>query len=175
LITGNILNGEEIRGLIKTRELVCGFLDMEKQLTPNGMDFTASEIHAFDGAGAVDFDNSGRVLPAVREVAGGHSGAGQDGWWVLQKGAYRVSTNETVRMPLDLIAFAFPRSSLLRCGAFTQTGVWDAGFHGRSEFILVVQNPAGIRIRKNARLIQLVFAGINPAAKGYDGIYRQKS
>jgi len=81
LITGKILNGEEIRGLIETRELVGGFLDLEKQLTPNGMDFTACDIHAFDGAGAVDFDNSGRVLPAVREVAGGHSGAGQDGWY----------------------------------------------------------------------------------------------
>ncbi len=170
MTAGNILNGEEIRGLIETQSLVSGFLDLEKQLTPNGMDFTASTIHAFDGEGAVDFDNSGRVLPGVREVPGG----GNSGWWLLKQGAYRVSTNETVRMPLGLIAFAFTRSSLLRCGAFTQTGVWDAGFHGRSEFILVVQNPAGIRIRRNARLIQLVFAGINPAGKGYDGIYRQK-
>lgn len=175
MTAGNILNGDEIRELIETQSLVGGFLDLEKQLTPNGMDFTASAVHAFDGAGAVDFDNSGRVLPAVREVPGEHPGPAQEGWWLLREGAYRVSSNETVRMPLGLIAFAFPRSSLLRCGAFTQTGVWDAGFHGKSEFILVVQNPAGIRIRKNARLIQLVFARISPAAKGYDGIYRQKS
>jgi dUTP pyrophosphatase len=68
---------------------------------------------------------------------------------------------------------AFPRSSLLRMGAFTQTGVWDAGFKGASEFILIVQNPAGLKLKQNARVVQLVFTKINETAQGYNGIYQE--
>ena len=69
---------------------------------------------------------------------------------------------------------AFSRTSLLRMGAFTQHGVWDAGFCGKGEFILCVENPKGIRIKQNARIAQLVFLKINPADKLYQGIYQDR-
>jgi len=97
------------------------------------------------------------------------------GWWNLKKGAYKIRTNEVVNLPNDLIALAFSRTSLLRMGAFTQHGVWDAGFKGRSEFVLVVENPQGIKLKQNARIAQLIFLQINEISQGYQGIYQEKT
>ncbi len=59
-------------------------------------------------------------------------------------------------------------------GAFTQTGVWDAGFKGKTEFILVVENPEGIKLKQNARVTQVIFLKITEAEQGYQGIYQNK-
>jgi deoxycytidine triphosphate deaminase len=58
-------------------------------------------------------------------------------------------------------------------GAFTEHGVWDAGFSGRGEFILNVTNNAGIRIKQNARLAQLIFYEV-AETESYNGIFKQK-
>jgi deoxycytidine triphosphate deaminase len=55
--------------------------------------------------------------------------------------------------------------------AFTHHGVWDAGFSGRGEFILSVENPKGIEIKQNARLAQLIFLNVNETEE-YQGIYK---
>jgi deoxycytidine triphosphate deaminase len=59
-------------------------------------------------------------------------------------------------------------------GAGAQTGAWDAGFSGTSEFLLTVFNPKGVALKQNARVIQLLFARIVETEKGYDGIYQQR-
>jgi dUTP pyrophosphatase len=170
-----MLNREEIVALIEKQGLVGGYVDLQAQLTPNGIDLTVSSICAFSGAGSLDFSNKERVLPAVIALKPQKEKAGDThGWWMLKPGAYKVATNETVRLPKDLIGLAFPRSSLMRMGAFTQTGVWDAGFNGTSEFILVVTNPKGLRIKQNSRVIQLMFTRIAETRIGYNGVYQQK-
>jgi dUTP pyrophosphatase len=168
-----MLNREEILSLIKEKKLIEGFIDLDTQTTPNGFDLTASGISAFKAQGALDFSNKERIVPAAREIPLKKIKA-QDrfGWWHLKKGAYKIKTNETVNLPNDLIAMAFSRTSLLRMGAFTQHGVWDAGFCGKGEFVLVVENPKGIKIKQNARVAQLIFTRINQTLKGYQGIYK---
>jgi dUTP pyrophosphatase len=169
-----MLNREEIRTLVSRSQLVSGYIDLETQLTPNGFDLTCAGISAFSGSGSLDFSNKERVLPRVTPLVAKKEKAGDEyGWWALKPGAYKVATNETVRLPKDMIAVAFPRSSLLRMGVFTQNGVWDAGFTGTSEFVLHVANPKGVRIKQNARLIQLLFTRINETAEGYNGMYQQ--
>ena len=168
-----MLNREEIQRLIEKHGLVTGYIDLATQLTPNGFDLTAGTVYAFESAGALDFSNKQRLLPAGKEIAARKQNPDDRfGWWELQAGIYKVSTNETVNLPRDLIGIAFARSSLLRMGAFTQTGVWDAGFKGKSEFVLVVQNPFGIRLKQNARVAQLVFTKITETGDGYNGIYQ---
>ncbi len=170
-----MLNREEISHLIKERSLVSGYIDLETQLTPNGFDLSACQVHEFCGSGSLDFSNKQRVLPRTRQLAAvKEDPADAHGWWTLAPGAYKIVTNETVCLAQDMIAIAFPRSSLLRMGAFTQTGVWDAGFKGTSEFILIVQNPQGIRLKENFRVVQLVFTRINETASGYNGVYQQR-
>jgi dUTP pyrophosphatase len=168
-----MLNREEIKRLITNDNLVSGYIDLDTQLTPNGIDLTVFEIWEFSGAGALDFSNKERVLPEYRQVAPLKKKEGDKfGWWHLVRGAYKIVTNEAVALPLDLIGIAFPRSSLLRMGMFTQTGVWDAGFKGRSEFILIVENSKGVDIKQNARLVQLMFTKITETEQGYDGVYQ---
>jgi deoxycytidine triphosphate deaminase len=39
--------------------------------------------------------------------------------------------------------------------------------------LLIVENRAGMRIERNARLLQLVFLTLTaPTARGYDGVYQ---
>jgi len=167
-----MLTKTAIQDLIKKQRLVEGFIDLETQTTPNGFDLTAGIISEFSSSASLDFSNKERVLPQTKElVPVKKTPTDKHGWWKLAKGAYKVKTNETINMPNDLTALAFTRTSLLRMGAFTQNGVWDAGFCGRSEFILVVQNPFGIELKENARVVQLVFFPVE-ATESYNGIYK---
>ncbi len=175
-----MLNKQEIKKLIEEKKLIEGCIDLDTQLTPNGFDLTIEKISSFDESGALDFSNKERIIPECKELTAQKNpqdksspctqGLDKHGWWHLTKGTYKIKTNETVNLPNDLIALAFTRTSLLRMGAFTQHGVWDAGFHGKGEFVLVVENPAGIKIKQNARVAQLVFVKVNETEK-YNGIY----
>jgi dUTP pyrophosphatase len=170
-----MLNRDEIARLIKENKLIEGYIDLDTQLTPNGFDLTANSLFEFDARGVLDFSNKERVIPGGREIsAKKKSPEDKFGWWNLKKGIYKIKTNETVNLPRNLIALAFPRTSLLRVGAFTQHGVWDAGFNGKGEFILSVGNPKGLKLKQNARVAQLTFMGINETANGYNGIYQNK-
>ena len=169
-----MLNRQEIQYLIKEKELINDYPNLDIQLTPNGFDLTAGSVFEFIGSGSLDFSNKERIIPQAKEI-NPEKKKTQDkfGWWNLTRGAYKIQTNETFNLPEDLVAIAFPRSSLLRMGAFVQTAVWDAGFRGRSEFILVVENHQGLRLKQNARIVQLVFIRINKTNLGYQGIYQE--
>ncbi|MBU3958463.1 MAG: deoxyuridine 5'-triphosphate nucleotidohydrolase [Candidatus Omnitrophica bacterium] len=170
-----MLNREDILSLIKGKNLLEGYIDLDVQLTPNGFDLTVASIFEFDKPGALDFSNKERELPGGREIIPRKKNPEDKfGWWNLKTGAYKIRTNEIINLPNDLVALAFSRTSLLRMGAFTQHGVWDAGFKGRSEFILLVDNPGGIKIKQNARIVQLIFIKINHTEQGYQGIYQNQ-
>jgi dUTP pyrophosphatase len=168
-----MLNREEIIRLIKEKKLVEGYIDLQTQVTPNGFDLTVSSIYGFKGAGALDFSNKERSVPEAGEILP-EKIKRQDrfGWWKLKKGVYKIKTNEIINLPNDLIALSFSRTSILRMGVSTQHGVWDAGFCGRGEFLLIVENNKGIKIKQNARIAQLIFARINATARGYEGAYK---
>ena len=170
-----MLNRQEIRGLIEEKKLITDYLNLDIQLTPNGFDLTAGSVFEFIHPGALDFSNKERVIPQTKEIKPEKKNP-QDkfGWWNLTRGAYKIRANEGFSLPEDLAAIAFSRSSLLRIGVFTQNGVWDAGFKGKSEFILVVENPQGLRLKQNARLIQVIFIRMNKTERAYQGIYQEK-
>jgi len=166
-----MLNKNQIKNLITEKKLIENYINLETQFTPNGFDLTVAEIFEFTAGGAVDFSNKERILPEAKAVlAKKVKPEDKFGWWQLASGVYKIRTNETVNLPNNLCALAFSRTTLLRSGAFTQHGVWDAGFQGRGEFILSVGNPAGIKIKQNARLAQLVFLSVDET-EGYNGIY----
>lgn len=147
-----VLSDKEIIHLMSANpKLMEHLIDEKVQLQPAGVDLTLRDIFEFSSAGAIDFSNGERVISECRRIGF------KEGFVNLKTGAYKVVYNETVRIPQDCIALAFPRSSLLRCGAFLHCAVWDPGYNGRSESLLVVSNPHGIRLKENARLAQLVF------------------
>ncbi len=168
-----MLNREEILQLVKEKKLVQGYIDLDTQVTPNGFDLTVELLYEFDESGSIDFSNKERVIPKGKELIPLKGDpADTHGWWHLARGVYKVRTNEVVSIPLDLTASASTRTTLLRMGAFTQHGLWDAGFTGKSEFILIVENPFGIRLKQNARIAQLAFFRMKETEKGYDGVYK---
>ena len=50
-----MLNKKEIELLIGEKKLIEGYVNMEKQLTPNGFDLTVSEVFRFTSDGSLDF------------------------------------------------------------------------------------------------------------------------
>jgi len=90
----------------------------------------------------------------------------------LMPGAHIITYNEIIHLPKNIMALASPRSSLLRCGVTVNTAVWDAGYSGRSQSLMVVYNPQGFRLQRNARIIQLVFLRLTKETEGYHGAYQ---
>ncbi len=167
-----MLNKKEIKKLIEDEKLLEGYISLDKQLTPNGIDLTVAKISKFNKAGSLDFSNKERVVPETREIIPEKKKQEDKyGWWNLSAGIYKVKTNEAVNLPNNLIALAFSRTSILRMGCFTSHGVWDAGFSGRGEFSLSVENPEGVNIKQNARIAQLVFYKVGET-DNYDGIFK---
>jgi dUTP pyrophosphatase len=164
-----MLNSEEIRSLIESSQLVTGYIDLEKQLQPSGFDISLREVHVFDRGGGVDFSNKERVIAETTPLE-----PDTDGWHRLEQGCYVIVYNEVVKIPLNLSAIARTRSTMLRNGAAIETAVWDPGYHGRSSSLLVVHNPNGIRLKKEARVAQLIFLSIDEVDEGYSGMYQRE-
>lgn len=170
-----ILNREELREAIEEGGLVQDYIHLDTQLTPNGFDFTAAEIHRYKGAGKLDFSNSEREIPETEKVETVKKNEDDDyGWWQLEQGSYKVVMNEKVDIPNDVVGLAFPRSSLLRMGATIENAVWDSGYTGTGSFKLSVDNPEGIEIKENARVNQIVFIRMDETVEGYSGIYNEE-
>ncbi len=165
-VLGHIL----LEQLIKREGLIKDYININIQLQPAGFELTLRKVFKFKSPGILDFDNSKRKISDVEEIP-----FNSQGYVDLKPGTYKVVFNEIVKVPRDMIAIALPRSSLLRSGATILTAVWDPGYEGRSEALLVVFNPHGIRLFKNARLIQLIFIKASGVTRGYRGIYQYEN
>ncbi|WMW21478.1 deoxyuridine 5'-triphosphate nucleotidohydrolase [Methanolobus mangrovi] len=167
-----LLSRNELRAMIDNEiPLVENMIDIDTQLQPNSVELTLKNIETYTGAGAIDFDNSERETPSTEPVP-----FDENGWAHLGPGTYKITFNEIVNIPLDLAAIARPRSTLLRCGANIGTAVWDSGYRGRSESMLVVHNPHGFKLKMNARVMQLLFFSLHSElTEGYCGKYQHEN
>ena len=165
---GNILTHNDILALVAGEPpLVEGFVDLAPQLQNNGFDLTLRSLSGFSSQGQLGFYNDERILPQVKELA-----FDADEFVFLPPGQYHMVYNEIVHLPKNIAALGFPRSSLLRSGTDIRTAAWDAGYSGRSESLLLVHNPHGMRLKRNARLLQLVFFNLCGESDGYHGSYQ---
>ena len=163
-----ILSKQDIQKLLKQETpLIEGWIDLEEQVQANGFDLTLREVALLQSAGRIAVANSQRVVSDLAPLA--FDGLG---FIDLVPGIYTVIYNEIVHLPRNIMALATPRSSLLRCGVTINTAVWDAGYSGRSESLLVVYNPMGFRLQRNARILQLVFMCLTGETEGYQGNYQ---
>ncbi|MFA5309964.1 MAG: deoxyuridine 5'-triphosphate nucleotidohydrolase [Dehalococcoidales bacterium] len=163
-----VLSSKDIRRLIKrSPPLIEGWLDLDEQVQTNGFDLTLRDIAKVASGGTIAAANSQRVLSALAPLPFG-DGDFSD----LPAGIYVITYNEIVHLPKSIMALGRPRSSLLRCGVNVGTAVWDAGYEGRSQSLLMVLNPQGFRVQQNARLTQLVFMDLTGESEGYKGIYQ---
>jgi dUTP pyrophosphatase len=166
-----VLSEHDIRILIQQEPpLIEGYIDLEAQAQPNGFDLTLRDIALPQTPGRITASNSQRVISDLAPLV-------FDGldFIDLVPGVYIITYNEIVHLPNNLMALARPRSSLLRCGVTIGTAVWDAGYNGRSQSLLVVYHPQGFRLQKNARVTQLIFMKVTGETEGYQGTYQQEN
>jgi len=163
----SVLLGEDVA----RNNIVTNMIDPAKQIQPVGIDLTVSKIESYRSRGTIDFDNSNRELPRLNEP-----GQIDNQFWILNPGAYLITFNEVISVPATTMGIARPRSSLIRMGATVETSVWDPGYTGRSQSMLVVHNPNGIKIYQNARLVQIVFMTLTIKSESlYSGIYQTEN
>lgn len=164
----SVLSGNDIRRLLKREPpLIEGWLNLDEQVQANGFDLTLREATEIKSAGTIAQTNNQRVLSDLSPLSFNASG-----FLDLATGVYLVTYNEIVHLPKNIMALGRPRSSLLRCGVNVGTAVWDAGYEGRSQSLLVVHNPQGFRVQQNARITQLVFMELTGESEGYNGVYQ---
>ena len=166
-----LLDKRTITALLNaTPPLIEGAIDLAVQVQPNGVDLTLRDVAAYASPGTIDFSNQKRVLSETKLLSF------EGDQLVLEPGSYLVTFNEVVNIPADVAALGRPRSTLLRCGAALHTAVWDAGYSGRSQSLMTVYNPLGLTLKRNARIMQLVFLRLEQAViEGYAGRYQREN
>jgi len=148
--------------------LVENLCDAQQQVQPNGIDLTLKEVSLLSSPGSLGPGNEGRALSSTSPLV--FDGLGRVD---LLPGCYLVTYNEVVNLPKNIMALAMPRSSLLRCGVSIHNAVWDAGYLGRSQSLMVVYNPQGFRLHRNVRIVQMVFFSLSrEVAQGYQGAFQ---
>ena len=163
-----ILSRDDIHRLLQQQPpLIEGYINLEEQVQPNGIDLTLREVAMLQTSGRIAVSNRQRLVSDLAPLV-------FDGldFIDLMPGAYIITYNEIVHLPKNIMALATPRSSLLRCGVTVNTAVWDAGYSGRSQSLMVVYNPQGFRLQRNARIVQLVFWQLTGETEGYHGAYQ---
>jgi dUTP pyrophosphatase len=165
---GAILSRQDIHRLLQQEPpLVEGCINIEEQVQPNGIDLTLREVALLQSPGKIALTDSQRSVSDLAPLV--FDGLG---FIDLLPGAYSITYNEIVHLPKNVMALARPRSSLLRCGVTVNTAVWDAGYSGRSQSLMVVYNPQGFRLQRNARIVQLIFLRLTRETEGYQGAYQ---
>lgn len=163
-----VLSKEHIRKLLEQEPpLIEGYINLKEQLQPNGFDLSLREIALLQSPGQIAISNSQRLVSSLAPLM--FDGLG---FIELPADIYSVTYNETLHLPRNVMALATPRSSLLRCGVTVNTAVWDAGYSGRSQSLMVVYNTHGFRLQRNARIVQLVFFHLTQQTEGYQGTYQ---
>ncbi len=163
-----ILSQQDIHRLLQKKPpLIEGYISLEEQVQPNGIDLTVRDIALLQSSGRITVEDSQRLVPNLAPLV--FDGLG---FIDLMPGAYIITYNEIVHLPKNIMALARPRSSLLRCGVTVDTAVWDAGYSGRSQSLMVVYNPQGFRLQRNARVAQLIFLRLSRKTEGYHGAYQ---
>ena len=164
-----ILSREDILKMLGTSPpLVESLCDAHQQIQPNGIDLTLKEVALLSSPGSLGHSNEARALSSTSPLV--FDGLGRID---LLPGCYLITYNEVVNLPKNIMALALPRSSLLRCGVSIHNAVWDAGYSGRSQSLMVVYNPHGFRLHRNARIVQMVFFPLShEVAQGYQGLFQ---
>jgi len=163
-----VLSKQDILNLIHQKPpLIENYVKLEDQLQPNGFDLTLKSVSSLQSAGRIGVSNAQRIISSLSPLE--YDG---EGFLDLAPGPYAITFNEVVNMPRNVMALGAPRSSLLRCGVTIENAIWDAGYCGRSQALMVVYNPLGFRVQRNSRIDQLVFIELADETEGYNGAYQ---
>ncbi|MEM1560010.1 MAG: deoxyuridine 5'-triphosphate nucleotidohydrolase [Ignisphaera sp.] len=152
--------------VVLSPETLIQLLNVSKdQLDCSGLKLHLDKVFSLVSQGSIY--KSTKKLSEVIEVK-----SNDNGIYTLTPGAYRIRYKEIVKVPENAMALAIPRSTLLRIGATIFTAVWDPGYEGRGEGLMVVFNPYGVEVEQGAQIAQLVFISLDKVTNFvYRGTY----
>ena len=138
------------------------------QVQQCGIDLRIGSIYKIEGEGVLDYSNNKRKLPNYRRIFSSED----DIKISLNRGIYLIKVADKVKVPEDMAALVYPRSSLLRMGCTLYTAVHDPGYEGYPEYLLNVMNP--ITLYRYARIAQILFIKCSGVVGTYSGIYQKR-
>ena len=104
-----VLSSTDIHRLLQQKPpLIEGWVDLEQQVQPNGIDLTLREVALLQSPGRIAVADSQRQVSDLAPLVFN----GLD-FINLVPGAYIILYNEIVHLPRNVMALARPRSSLL--------------------------------------------------------------
>jgi len=146
-----------------------------EQIQPNGVDLTVSGIERITGRYA-RFNRDDYRKPAREAVEYSYTERpGAVPHFRLYPGHYAVIYGEKVTIPEGHVGRVYPRSRVMRSGLHLTSALWDQGYEGRGEGLLIVPTFLDrITIEAGASLAQMVFieAESVPAFDQYDGTHQ---
>lgn len=141
------------------------YLEAYVKVSPAGVDVAPKKIFRIPDAtifihgkqrGFIIEDRFVSLQEALEEVKP------KDNYWVLEPGRYYVVFPK-VKLPEDVVAFAYPRSTFNRLGVIkSQTAVFDPGYEGEWNQTFLFVTPAKIHVSE--AWVQIVFF----KGKGYE-------
>ena len=138
------------------------------QISSNGIDVTLKAVKAIIGRGVVGIKE--KQLPKYSEI---YPITEEEGFFFLPKGHYSLEFNEGGIVPSGYAGIYKTRSTIIRCGAIVESGLFDTGFECNTfGATLFVFNPDGIQIQRNTPIAQLLFMSADEAYK-YNGNYQK--
>jgi len=149
-----------------------GELD-DKQIQVNGVDLTIGTLYKIDGQAVLtdrDYVKNDRtkVEPKVIEGDDTKGLASQLTVYPVRRlTPYVIEYGEVIEIPDNHVGFVYPRSRVMRCGAWLSTAVWDSGYRGKGEGGLIPLT--GIELEEDMRIAQIVFAKTEELEQQYDG------
>jgi len=142
-----IITGLEILKLINKEKLISNYIDARIQVQPAGFDLTLNCIYTVSEYSTGKLGFLDKELPMRTRFTPPFE---------LEKGeTYILECNEVVKIPSNVTAFGYSRSSLARMGVTLQSPVVDPGYNGSLEFLVKVNVPVHLEV--NARFAQLIF------------------
>lgn len=145
------------------RGIITGPINSQN-IAQHGIDLNVIKISAIENSEGFIPAEGKTIIPRYSEVP-----FHQDtNTWHLKPGMYDVVFAQGCNIPADQMLLIRQRSSLLRCGAFICSNVYDAGFKTENlGTMLTVVNP--INIEYNARIAQIYNHQCTPVENLYDG------
>lgn len=139
-----------------------------------GVDIRIDKVSKIRGMGIIPKEGK-TSLPEYDEVKPLHFKNKESGkmvfGWMLPVGVYDIVFIEGVKVDSTHCMKPLTRSSLVRCGARVDSGLYDAGFEtAHAGAMLYVSNP--IMIEKGARVAQIVCGASDEVENLYDGQFQ---
>jgi dCTP deaminase len=161
-----ILSDISIRKLVESGELIVEPFE-EENLQCSSIDLRlGSEVALYTNSGCIDVKSQDIRVNRL-EIT--------DRGFEIMPGQFLLATTvEYIKLPNYLTAFVEGRSSLGRLGLFIENAGWvDAGFEGQITLELFNANHCPIRLYRDMRICQLVFARLDrEPGRVYRGKYR---